>query len=193
MQYGKPVLDYSPATTRNVARGMTVAELGEAAVIYSDNTAANLLLERVGGPAAMTQFWRRMGDRATRLDDNEPKLNIPDGARNTTTPAAMMADLKSLLLGDILSAASRRRLLGWMHANTTGATRLRAGLPATWLIGDKTGSGPDATGLTHDIAIITPPSANGGGRAPILAAVYVDKGQDATVATIGHILAAAFA
>src|SRR5580704_8277111 len=125
VRYDKSVLiSTSPATTKNLDRGMTVAELCEAAVIYSDNGAANLLLAAMGGPAALTAFWRELGDQSTRLDDNEPKLNIPDGERNTTTPIAMMADIKAYLFSDALSAGSRTRLLGWMHANTTGAARL---------------------------------------------------------------------
>src|SRR4051812_34724188 len=87
-------LGVSPATRKNVGRDMTIAHLCEAAVVVSDNGAANLLLDRLGGPAAMTRFWRDIGDPLTRLDNNEPKLNIPDGDRNTTTPAAMLGNLK---------------------------------------------------------------------------------------------------
>ncbi len=189
VRYGKEVpLGVSPATARNVDRGMTVAALCEAAVIYSDNGAANLLLAALGGPAAMTAFWRRIGDETTRLDDNEPQLNVPDGNRNTTTPTAMLGNLRQLLLGDVLSAAARARLLGWMHANTTGAAMLRAGLPAAWQIGDKTGRGPDRAGLTNDIAIVTPP-----GRKPLLVTVYTEHGTTDIVASVGRILASAFA
>ncbi|MCP5411026.1 MAG: class A beta-lactamase [Alphaproteobacteria bacterium] len=188
LHYPKPVLGHSPATTQNLAQGMTIAQLCEAAMIYSDNTAANLLLEQVGGPQAVTAFWRSLGDRTGRLDDNEPKLNVPDGERNTTTPAAMMADLKMLLLGDVLAPASRTQLLDWMHANTTGGTSLKAGLPADWRIGDKTGAGFAGTGIVNDIGIITPP-----GRKPVLAAVYSEKSGYPVLAEVGRILASAFA
>jgi len=190
VRYDKSVLiSTSPATTRNLDRGMTVAELCEAAVIYSDNGAANLLLAAMGGPAALTAFWRELGDQSTRLDDNEPKLNIPDAERNTTTPIAMMADIKAYLFGDALSAGSRTRLLGWMHANTTGAARLRAGVPANWQVGDKTGTSPAPYGLASDIGILTPP-----GRKPILAAVYTaDRGTDQVIAAAARLIAAAFA
>jgi beta-lactamase class A len=189
VRYDKSVpFGVSPATAKNVARGMTVAELCEAAVIYSDNGAANLLLTAMGGPAALTAFWRALGDDSTRLDDDEPKLNIPDGERNTTTPLAMMADMKEYLLGDTLSAASRARLLGWMRANTTGAARLRAGVPADWQVGDKTGTSPAPYGLASDIGILTPP-----GRKPILAAVYTEHGGDQVIASAARLIAAAFA
>jgi beta-lactamase class A len=187
VHYAKPVLGFSPATTRNQARGMTIAELCEAAIIYSDNTAANLLLDKIGGPAGVTAFWRSLGDRTSRLDDIEPKLNVPDGDRNTTTPAAMMADLRMMLLGDILAQPSRARLLAWMHANTTGGTSLKAGLPPDWRIGDKTGSGADVTGIVNDIGLITPP-----GRKPILASVYSEKSGYPVLADVGRILATAF-
>jgi beta-lactamase class A len=187
VMYDKPVLGVSPATTRNWPNGMTVAALCEAAIIYSDNTAANVLLAQLGGPDAVTALWRRIGDKTSRLDDNEPKLNVPDGARNTTTPIAMMTNLKHLLLGAALSPQSRAQLLGWMHTNTTGVAMLKAGLPAGWTIGDKTGRNP-GPGLTNDIAIITPP-----GRKPILAAVYTRHADDAAIAGVGRILADAFA
>jgi len=188
VHYDKSVpFGVSPATIRNQARGMTVGELCQAAVIYSDNGAANLLLARLGGPAAMTQFWRKIGDPITRLDNNEPRLNVPDGARNTTTPAAMLHNLDALLLGRALSPASRTRLLGWMRANTTGGAMLRAGLKADWIIGDKTGRNPDF-GLTNDIAIAVPPE-----HKPILIAVYTEHGAPEVVASAGKIIAAAFA
>jgi beta-lactamase class A len=196
VKYDKPVLGVSPATSRNWPHGMTVAALCEAAVIYSDNTAANVLLGEIGGPQSVTAFWRGLGDRTSRLDDVEPRLNVPDGERNTTTPAAMMANLKAMLLGDGLSRTSRARLLGWMVANTTGGQMLRAGLPADWKVGDKTGHwmGDGAAAAVNDLAIITPP-----GRKPILAAVFTRGGSSnddervAIVAGVGHILATAFA
>lgn len=187
IHYPPPTLGVSPATTRNQASGMTVLDLCEAAVIYSDNTAANLLLDAVGGPAGVTAFWRSMGDSVSRLDDNEPRLNDPDPVRNTATPAAMLGNLKTLLLGEALSAPSRTRLLGWMHANTTGATTLKAGLPPDWKVGDKTGRNP-AHGFVADLAIITPPN-----RKPILAVVYAAKATDAVVASVGKIIADRFA
>jgi beta-lactamase class A len=177
----------SPATRKNIARGMTVAELCAAAVIYSDNGAANTLLAALGGPAALTAYWRGLGDRLTRLDDIELKLNIPDGIRNTTTPAAMLGDLKTLLLGEAMSPASRARLLGWMRATTTGANRLRAGLPASWQWGDKTGTSSERYGLVNDIGIATPP-----GRSPILMVAYTERGSEKTLAAVGNILAKAF-
>jgi beta-lactamase class A len=186
VHYDKSVaIGVSPATLRNADRGMTVAELCEAAVIYSDNGAANLLLAAMGGPAALTAFWRELGDETTRLDDNEPKLNIPDGERNTTTPLAMMADIKTWLLGDALQAASRARLLDWMQRNTTGAARLRAGVPADWRVGDKTGTSPEQYALAGDIGILTPPA-----RKPILAAVYVEHGGDKEIAAAARLIAA---
>jgi beta-lactamase class A len=181
-------LGASPATRKNVGKDMTIAQLCEAAVIFSDNGAANTLLKALGGPQALTAYWRSIGDRITRLDDFEPKLNIPDGERSTTTPNAMLGNLKALLLGDVLSPASRNRLLAWMRASTTGASRLHAGLPADWKWGDKTGTSAEQYGLINDIGIATPP-----GRNPILMVAYTAHGDEKTVAAIGGILAKAFA
>jgi beta-lactamase class A len=192
-----PLLEVSPATSRNQATGMTIADLCRAAVIYSDNTAANLLLAALGGPGEVTRFWRGLGDSVSRLDDIEPKLNVPAGVRNTATPNAMLGNLHKVLIGNVLSPASRARLLQWMHDNTTGGAMLRAGLPADWQVGDKTGrwNGTDPRSYaTNDLAIVTPP-----GRKPVLVVCYTKGGpadadaRPAVVAAVGRIVAERFA
>ncbi|MDE2603747.1 MAG: class A beta-lactamase [Bradyrhizobium sp.] len=148
---------YAPVARRNLARGaMSVVEMCEGAVELSDNTCANLLLGQVGGPAALTAFWRSTGDAVTRLDHNEPMLNRspPGDPHDTTTPAAMAGNLQRFVLGKVLSPNSRERLTGWMLNCKTGDNRLRAGLPKDWKIGDKTGNnGKDAS---SDIAVAWP-------------------------------------
>lgn len=156
--YGQAdLLAYAPAAKENVAAGaMPVAEMCKAIVEISDNTCANLLLARIGGPAALTAFWRSIGDTVSRLDHNEPKLNDspPGDPQDTTTPVAMAGNLRRLVLGEALSVKSRDQLTAWMVDCKTGGKRLRAGLPATWKIGDKTGyNGKDAAG---DIAVAWP-------------------------------------
>ena len=162
------VVTYSPETSKHAgAEGMTLAEICKAGLTLSDNTAANLMLESFGGPPELTKFACAIGDDVTRLDRIETALNeaTPGDPRDTTSPAAMAEDLRKIFLGDILSASSREQLATWMVANKTGDKRLRAGAPAGWRVGDKTGSGDHAA--TNDIAIIWPP-----GRQPIIAAVY---------------------
>lgn len=190
------LLDVSPVTTRNVAAGMRVADLCEAIMLYSDNTAANLLLTELGGPQALTQWWREIGDTVTRLDRREPALNVPDGDKDTTTPAAMLGNLKAVLLGNALSPQSRALLMAWMAANTTGNAMLRAGVPPGWAVGDKTGrwlSNDPGQGATNDIAILTPP-----GRKPILVSAYTmggrgdDAARQAVLAQIGRIVVQRF-
>lgn len=150
----------------------SILDLCRAAVVRSDNAAANALLESCGGPAAVTAFLRATGDDTTRLDRVEPDLNHVDIAagdlRDTTTPLAMASTLQRLLLGSVLSAASRALVIRWMRESTTGLARLRAGIPRSWMAGDKTGTGPD--GPTNDIAIAWPP-----GRPPLLIAVYFER------------------
>jgi beta-lactamase class A len=190
--YGpQDLLDYAPAARQNLAQAtsatMSVADMCEAAVEISDNTCANLLLAEVGGPAALTAFWRSTGDEVTRLDHNEPELNrsAPGDPRDTTTPAAMAGNLRRLVLGEVLSPASRERLTGWMLNCKTGDKRLRAGLPQGWKVSDKTGNnGKDAAG---DIAVAWPKpgrpgliSANTQGgypTGPQLDAVFAAIGQ----------------
>ncbi|MET9084475.1 class A beta-lactamase [Streptomyces sp. NPDC004237] len=158
----------APVTGRpeNLASGMTVAELCGAAISYSDNTAANLLLEQLGGPVAVTRLSRSLGDEVTRLDRWEPELNSAEPGRvtDTTSPSAIGTGYARLVLGGALDGADRRRLTGWLRANTTGGERIRAGLPGDWTVGDKTGTG--GHGTANDVAIAWPP-----GRAPVVVAV----------------------
>jgi len=180
---------YSPATENRVAQGMSIEELCAAAMTLSDNTAANLLLATIGGPPGFTQFARSIGDNVTRLDRNEPNLNqaLLGDPRDTTSPAAIMMDMGTLVLGDQLSVASRRLLKHWLVANTTGDKRLRAGVPKNWKLGDKTGSGNHGT--ANDVAILWPPN-----HAPLLAAVYLtgttvdSTAREAAIAGVGRLI-----
>lgn len=163
------VLKYAPITAQHVGpSGMTIAGLCEAAITLSDNTAANLLLKSLGGPAAVTEFARSMGDSHTRLDRTEPTLNeaLPGDLRDTTTPRAMANDLRSLLLGAVLSSSSRAMLKEWMVQCKTGKNKIRSVLPADDLIGDKTGSGDRNT--ANDVAVIWPPK-----QSPLALTVYL--------------------
>ncbi|WP_199511394.1 class A beta-lactamase [Nucisporomicrobium flavum] len=165
------LVSYSPITEQHVEDGMTVAELCRAAITYSDNTAGNLILDRIGGPAGVTRYVRGLGDRVTRLDRYETDLNLwsPTEVRDTTTPEAAGRDLRALTLGSALHPDDRAQLVAWLRANTTGGQRIRAGLPADWTIGDKTGSG-DAYGPANDLALVQPPAG-----APLIMAVYTNK------------------
>ena len=157
----------APVTGQHVSDGMTVWQLCAAAITHSDNTAANLLLDILGGPAQVTAFARTLGDPITRLDRVEPELNVvpPGEERDTSTPAQMAANLRTLVLGDALDPAGRDLLSGWLLANTTGGTRIQAGLPTGWRVGDKTGTG--TSGEANDIAVTWPP-----GRQPLIISVY---------------------
>jgi beta-lactamase class A len=194
--YGQgDLLEYAPVTKSHLASGaMTLGELCGAAIDWSDNTAANLILDAIGGPSGWTAFARSLGDDVSRLDRNEPTLNaaVPGDERDTTTPLAMAEDVKKALLGDVLSEASRAQLEAWLVADKVGDKRLRAGLPQSWGIGDKTGSGDHGT--ANVLAIIHPP-----GRAPLIAAVYYTESdapmeaRNAVHKEIGGIIAETFA
>jgi beta-lactamase class A len=172
---------------------MTIGALAQAAITVSDNTAANLLLAKLGGPAGFTEFVRSLGDPVTRLDRAEPALNSndPGDVRDTTSPRAMVELMRQILCGDALKSTSRERLLTWLRASETGKDRLRAGLPHDWIIGDKTGTGQ--RGAVNDVAIALPP-----GRAPILIAAYLSDAKAglpalvAAQADIGRLVASSF-
>ncbi|MFI1581045.1 class A beta-lactamase [Embleya sp. NPDC020630] len=170
---------YAPITGRpeNLADGMIVADLCAAAIAYSDNGAANLLLRRLGGPGAVTAFCRSVGDAVTRLDRWEPALNSAEPGRvtDTSSPRALGRTYARLALGGALDARDRERLTGWLRANTTGGKRLRAGLPGDWVVADKTGTG--GYGTTNDVGIVRPP-----GRGPIVMAVLSTKDDAAAPA-----------
>ena len=193
--YGQAdLLDYAPVTRKNLDAGfMTVGALSAAALEWSDNTAANLLLRVIGGPQGWTGFARSLGDRVSRLDRTEPTLNtaIPGDPRDTTTPQAMVADLQAVLLGDALTQSSRAQLNAWLLASRIDDALLRAGLPAGWRVGDKSGAG--GQGTRNDIGILYPP-----GAAPILAAVYYTEttqpmaASNRLIADCGRIIAEEF-
>jgi beta-lactamase class A len=166
----RDILGWAPVTKRHLGEGgMTLEALCFAAIAYSDNTAANLLLDVLGGPAGLTAYARSLGDDITRLDRIEPELNnvARDEARDTTSPMAMLHDMQKILLGDALSVSMREKLESWMIQNTTGNDMIRAGVPPDWRVGDKTGQ--NQTRNSNDIAIIRRPD----GRA-VLLCIYVD-------------------
>jgi len=164
----KDILEYAPVTKAHLPEGgMKLGALCAAAIEQSDNTAGNLLLDTIEGPVGLTKFARSIGDETTRLDRKEPELNSasPGDERDTTTPAAMCAEMQRLLMGNVLSESSRHQLEDWLQHNETGAQLIRAGVSKTWTMGDKTGR--CGNGATNDVAIIRPPD-----RAPIFVAIY---------------------
>jgi beta-lactamase class A len=187
------LLPTSPVTTRS-GGSIGVRAACEAVVSYSDNTAANLLLETIGGPAVLTAFFRALGDEVSRLDRYEPDLNrhVAGDPRDTTTPRAMAGTLRQLLLGEGLSPASRALLTGWMVNEQNGKARVRAGVPAGWRVANKPGTNSD--GATNDIAVAWPPGAG-----PIMLAVFVDApeadgaARQRAIAQVASVVAAAFA
>lgn len=148
------VIPGSDRTQEHLATGMTIAELAEVAITYSDNTAGNLLLRELGGPTAITRFARSLGDPVTRLDRWEPELNTAEPWRrtDTTSPYAIGRTYGRLVLGDALNRRDRELLTHWLLNNTTSVNRFHAGLPKTWTIADKTGSG--SYGTANDVGVV---------------------------------------
>jgi beta-lactamase class A len=193
------MLSVSPVTSLHVDKGLPVRELARATLVTSDNTAANVLLRRFGGPEAVTRFWRSTGDTVSRLDRYEPALNrTPPGTElDTTTPAAMAATVGKLVLGDVLAPASRTLLRDWMTAVATGRDRIRAGFPAGWVSGDKTGTGIDVAKHTYvDLAFGGP-----AGTPAIIVTAYfeperlaepMDPISTGVLADVGRIAAVSF-
>ena len=188
----RDLLSYAPVTSQHVGSGMTVRALLDAMLRSSDNTAANLLVARVGGPSVVQQWLRGIGDQVTQVVRVEPDLNeaTPGDERDTTTPAQFAADLRTVLLGDALRPEDRKMLVETMAGTTTGAATIRAGVPTGWSVADKTGTG--SYGVRNDIGIVTPP-----GRPPIVLVVMTSRSRadakpvDALVAAATKVTVAA--
>lgn len=191
------LMQVSPFTTRRLEDGANMRELAEFTQKYSDNTAANVLLRELGGPAALTAFWRSIGDGVSRLDRTEPELNnVPlTEFRDTTTPAAMARTVAKLVYSNVLPEAERASLRQWMIDTPTGVRRVRAGLPEGWAAGDKTGTSiwPGIDSLYVDIGFAEPPE----GRAPITFATYfrarethdgMNPAAEAALARVGGVI-----
>nr|WP_257000992.1 class A beta-lactamase [Terribacillus saccharophilus] len=169
---GDDLVNYNPITEKHVDSGMTLKELSEASISYSDNTAANLIFEEIGGPDGFEDGLRKIGDQVTNSERIEPDLNNtqPGDTRDTSTPKAMAESLREYALGDHLSADKRQLLIDWLKGNTTGDALIRAGVPKDWEVGDKTGAG--SYGTRNDIAILWPPDEE-----PIVLAIMSDHDE----------------
>ena len=184
------ILEHAPVTEKHVGGVISLSDLCAAAMVWSDNTAANLILESLGGPKAATDFVRSLGDDVTRIDRMEPDANAfgPGEVKDTTTPNAMLGNLNTLFLGEALSPLSRDRLTEWFVASETGKDRLRAGLPETWRVGDRSGTGPHGT--SNDVAVAWPATGD-----HILIAAYLTgakgdaEARDAALADVGKAVA----
>lgn len=168
--------NWTPITEKHLADGMTISELAAAAISYSDNTAMNLLVKKLGGPQEMTTFARSINDNDFRQDHIWPDeaRSSPQSNLDSTTPAAMQKSLQNIALGNVLETTQREKLLTWLKENVTGNARIRAGVPKGWIVGDKTGTGFNY-GTTNDIAIIWPPTCK-----PIVVAIYYSSNKKET-------------
>lgn len=166
------LLDHSPVTEKHTGTGMTLRDLCDAAVRYSDNTAANLLFDALGGPKGLAAALAEAGDTATRVERREPDLNewTPGATRDTTTPRAWAGNLRAFVLENALGKDERAQLTKWLRTNTTGDELIRAGVPKGWVVGDKTGGG-GVYAVRNDIAVVWPPNA-----APIVMAIMTNRG-----------------
>jgi beta-lactamase class A len=167
------LVDYSPITEKHVDTGMTLRELSDASIRYSDNTAGNLILESIGGPQGFKEVLREIGDDVTEPERFEPELNYvePGETRDTSTPKALAKSLEAFTLGDILTEEKKNLLNDWLKRNTTGDALIRAGVPEGWTVGDKTGAG--SYGTRNDIAVIRPPDGD-----PIILAVLSSREEE---------------
>ncbi|MEH7580406.1 class A beta-lactamase [Priestia megaterium] len=164
------LVNYNPITEKHVDTGMTLRELADASLRYSDNTAGNLILQQLGGPDGFKEALKNIGDDVTLPERFEPDLNEvnPGETHDTSTPRALASSLQTYVLGQALPEDKRALLTDWMKRNTTGDALIRAGVPKSWEVADKTGAGSYAT--RNDIAILWPPKGN-----PIVLAILSNR------------------
>jgi beta-lactamase class A len=165
------ILDYAPVTETMIGSTMAVGDLCHAALDKSDNTATNLLIDRIGGPQSVTDFLRAIGDGVSRLDRREPEVNTfaPGDPRDTTSPDAMVATLEVLLTGDALSLRSRAQLVDWMSGGGVTGALIRASTPEGWHVADRSGS---ADFNRNIVAMVTPPN-----RGPYFIAIFLSDAK----------------
>ncbi len=164
------LVPYSPITEKHVDTGMSLKDIADAAIRYSDNTAGNLLFNELAGPAGFETVLREIGDKVTKSDRLEPDLNltVPENSRDTSTPKALAQSLQAFVISDLLASEKRELMTNWLVDSTTGDTLIRAGVPEGWVVGDKSGAG--SYGTRNDIAIVWPPD-----HAPIVIAILSDR------------------
>ncbi|WP_304454828.1 class A beta-lactamase [Nocardiopsis sp. YSL2] len=167
------LVNWNPITEQHVGEEMSLLELGDAALRYSDNAATNLLLEELGGPDALDAALEEIGDDVTSVDRSEPGLNeaAPGDERDTSTPRAMATTLEAFTLGDVLPEDDSEILTEMMRGNTTGDDLIRAGVPDGWEVGDRTGAG--GYGTRNAIAVVWPPEDD-----PIVLVVMSGRDQE---------------
>lgn len=184
------LIAYSPITEKSLSpQTITLGEICRAAVSYSDNTAANIVFDAIGGEAGFNTYMQSIGDKQTRLDRKEPELNesTPGDVRDTTTPNAIVNSLRKILLGDVLSVSSRSKLTQWMLDDQVAGALLRASLPPDWKIADKTGAG--GYGSRSIVAVIWPPK-----KQPLVVGIYITQtkaslqASNQAIARIGEVL-----
>lgn len=194
IHYTKNDLNYwYPVTGQYVNSGMTLEALSEAAISYSDDTAMNLIMKKLGGPKFITNFARSIGNKTFNIEHYEGDLNSnPKVKDDTSTPRDMAVSLQKLTLGNVLTPSQRTQLVGWMRNDTVGYKRIRAGVPIGWVVADKTGSGD--YGIANDIGILWSPACR-----PIVLAIYTArnkrdaKSRDGIVASTTSIVLDEFA
>lgn len=168
----KDFVFWSPISEKHFTDGMTLQALASATIMYSDNTAINLIMRELGGPEAVTAFAQAIGNKSFNVEHYEANLNSdPTNKEDTATPKDMAISAQKLMLGDILTPAQRTQLITWMQNNTTGSKRIRAGVPIGWTVADKTGSG--SYGIANDIGITWSPVCK-----PIVLAIYTVQNKE---------------
>jgi beta-lactamase class A len=136
-------------------------------ITISDNTATNMIIDRLGGIKKLNERFRSWGLKDTRI-----RNWLADLSGTNTTSSKDMVQLLALLVNDkLMSVSSKTQVLDILR-HTTIKTLLPAGLGAGADIANKTG---DIGFLIGDAGLITMPSGK-----RYLAGIFVKRPYDDT-------------
>ncbi|WP_416351067.1 class A beta-lactamase [Staphylococcus saprophyticus] len=164
----------SPVTEQYLGKTMSLKALIKASMLQSDNTANNKIMQELGGVNGLKHELVQLGDDVSEPQRLEPELNYfdPNNKADTTTPRAAAQTLNSILTSNEMNGSNLSLLKQTMIENKTGDTLIKAGMPNSYTVGDK--SGQALTYATrNDLAFIYPK----GQDKPIILAIYSKQNQ----------------
>ncbi|MEB6696387.1 BlaZ-like penicillin-hydrolyzing class A beta-lactamase [Mammaliicoccus sciuri] len=166
------IVPYSPVLEKFINKDITIKKLIEATMLYSDNTANNMIIEELGGYKEVNKRLKSLDDKTTKPSRMEPELNNydPKNNRDTSTPQAFGKTLNKLINDGRLSKDNKAFLIDLMINNKSGDTLIKKGAPKNFKIADKSGQAITYASR-NDVALVYPK----GESKPIVLVIFTNK------------------
>ncbi|MDU2310145.1 MAG: class A beta-lactamase [Staphylococcus epidermidis] len=166
------IVAYSPILEKYVGKDITLKELIEASMKYSDNTANNKIINEIGGIKKIKKRLKKLGDKVTNPVRYEIELNYysPKSKKDTSTPAAFGKTLNKLIANGKLSKKNKNFLLDLMLNNKNGDTLIKDGVPKDYKVADKSGQAITYASR-NDVAFVYPKNQS----EPIILVIFTNK------------------